>query len=209
MPAKYKLVYGWGVNDLDREVQKFVFVDGKHKVVWSCPYYNDWRHMLERCLNKNYQEKYPTYKGCTVCEEWKYLSNFIKWVDSQPNKDWQNCVLDKDLLSKEGRHYSPENCAYISGMLNGFLIDSKRRRGKSMIGACKNNGQVNYVAQCRNPLLVRQEYLGRFTTELEAHRAWQTKKHEIACILANRQEDERVAKALRERYAPDKDWTKK
>jgi len=43
---------------------------------------------------------------------------------------------------------------------------------------------------------------------LDAHLAWKQQKHEYACLLADLQEDSRVADALRQRYAPDKDWTK-
>jgi hypothetical protein len=47
-----------------------------------------------------------------------------------------------------------------------------------------------------------------FPTELEAHKAWQARKHELACMLADLQTDDRIASRLREMYAPDKNWTK-
>lgn len=49
--------------------------------------------------------------------------------------------------------------------------------------------------------------MGVFPTELEAHLTWQARKHELSCMLADLQTDERIATVLRERYAPDKDWT--
>ena len=32
--------------------------------------YNIWRHMLQRCYDPKYQERYPTYKGCKVEDKW-------------------------------------------------------------------------------------------------------------------------------------------
>jgi hypothetical protein len=65
-----------------------------------------------------------------------------------------------------------------------------------------------FKGSCGNPFTGEGTYLGYFTDELACHKAWQAKKHEYACQLAELQEDPRVAQALRERYAPDKDWTK-
>lgn len=86
-------VYGWGTDDveykvrLQRDVPK---INGKRKrkLVWTCPYYKKWRDMIQRCFCLKSLEKQPTYKGCTIYEGWRYLSNFIEWVDEQPNKDW-------------------------------------------------------------------------------------------------------------------------
>jgi hypothetical protein len=157
---------------------------------------------------------YPTYKGCTVCNEWKYFSNFIKWVDSQPNRDWQNCAPDKDFLVVGNKHYSPDTVIYIPRSLNVFITDRSNNRGHLMLGVTDksyNSSKSPFEAKCNNPFTEGGyvgRYLGVFATELQAHKAWQAKKHEYACQLADLQQDPRVAKALRERYAPDKDWTK-
>jgi hypothetical protein len=204
-----KLTYGWGINDADYKVTKYSIVDGKYKQVWVCPYYEDWRGILERCLCPNFQKNWTSYLGCSIVVEWKYLSNFIKWVDSQPNRNWQNCVLDKDLLIRNNKIYSPDTAIYIPNKLNCFITDSKKSRGQLMIGVTTNKLDKNkpYLSQCNNPFGQGGKNLGYYRTELEAHKAWQAKKHEYACQLADLQQDPRVAKVLRERYAPDKDWT--
>lgn len=208
---KTKLVQGWGINDVTYKVYKYVKANGKKKRVWTCPYYKDWVSILQRCISKKVHERQPTYIGCTVCEDWKYLSNFIKWVDSQPNKDWQNGQLDKDLLVEGNRHYSPETCVYIPRSLNMFIIDRSKKRGGYMVGVVvEKHSKVNtYRAKCRNPFTLQQEHLGLFPTELEAHLTWKAKKHEHACALADLQQDKRIAKRLREMYSSDKDWTNK
>lgn len=216
MSNKNKLIYGWGINDANHQVsikKELPKINGKRRqrVVWVCPYYKSWFSMLNRCLNPTYQKGQPTYRGCTICEDWKYFSNFIAWVDNQPNKDWQNCELDKDFLSAGSKHYSPETCIYIPKNLNAFIINRPRDRGAYMLGVNYEYGQKSkpYRAHCNNPFKKKTEHLGIFATELEAHLAWQVKKHEHACRFADMQEDERVAKALMGMYAPDKDWTNK
>lgn len=208
--GRHELVCGWGINDTNLPVEPLTEINGVLRKK-RCPYYSDWKGMLYRCFDARYHEKYPSYKNCTVCEEWRYFSNFIKWVDNQPNKDWQNCQLDKDFLSQQSKHYSPSNCVYIRGDLNRFLTLSDKSRGSCMIGVSYEPSESQlrpYKAHCRDPFTKAGGYIGRFPTELEAHKAWQAKKHEYACQLADLQDDPRVADALRQRYSPDKDWTK-
>lgn len=206
-----KLVCGWGINDVDYTViNRSETVGGKKKIKY-CPYYSRWLGMITRCFNPKCHKRQPTYKDCTICEDWKYFSNFIKWVDEQPNKDWINCQPDKDLLVQGNKHYSPETVVFVSKRVNSFITDRNKHRGQYMLGVSyKPKLNVKpYQAKCNDLFTGGQGYLGIFPTELEAHKAWQAKKHEHACKLADLQEDGRVAKALRERYAPDKDWTNK
>lgn len=203
---------GWGINDVDYKVEiKEKLIDcNKSKLVWRCPYYEDWTNMIVRAHNVNYSNSRPSYSNVTICDDWKCLSNFIKWVDSQPNRDWQNCALDKDLLLDGNKYYSPENCVYIPKSINSFILSCKRSRGNLLIGVTFSCRKKNpYSAQCRNPFNRKCSYVGMFPTELEAHKAWQAKKHEYACALADLQDDPRVADALRQRYSADKDWTKR
>ena len=48
-----KLVYGVGINDADYVTRKWETIEvndkQKQKLVWICPYYSVWTHMLERC----------------------------------------------------------------------------------------------------------------------------------------------------------------
>jgi len=208
--SKEKLVYGWGVNDVNYNVYITEVVNGKKRVMWRCPYYVKWVSILQRCFAPKYQERYPTYKGCTVTEEWRHLSDFIKWVDSQPNRDWERCEPDKDFLIEGNKYYSPDTVVFVSKKVNKFINDKGNARGHYMIGVCYDprNKKKPYQARCSNPFIGKQEYIGMYPTELEAHKAWQAKKHEYACLLADMQNDKRIASRLREMYAPDKDWTK-
>ena len=89
-----RLVFGVGINDSDYEVYKYETINGKRKATWKCPYYERWVSMLRRCYSPRSLEKYPTYKGCTVCEEWLTFSTFKKWME---NQEWEDRHLDKDF----------------------------------------------------------------------------------------------------------------
>ena len=196
-----KLTFGWGIQDVP-----VTQVKPEMKA-----YYTDWREMIRRCYCKKWRERFPSCSGNTVCEEWKYFSNFIKWVDSQPNSDWRNQELDKDILVVDNKVYSPDTCVYVPHSVNKFMTNHTRARGQYMLGVtkCKTSKLNPFTAECQDPLRRFNNYIGIFPTELEAHKAWQAKKHEYACQLADLQNDPRVADALRSHYAPDKDWTKR
>lgn len=198
-----KLVYGVGINDADYVTQRFEtigYVDGKQKqkLVWKCLYYRAWQSVLERCYSEKLQEKRPTYKGCSVSEEWLTFSNFKNWMEKQ---DWEGLHLDKDLLFEGNKIYSAETCVFVSPMVNTFTIDRGAARGEWLIGVYWHKASGKFMAQCCNPFTKKQEHLGLFMAELEAHQAWLKRKLELAHELAAIQTDQRVAKALIDRYS--------
>lgn len=198
-----KLVCGVGTNDADYVVQKIEtigYVDGKRKrrLVWECPCYRTWASMLRRCYSAKEQERYPTYKGCTVSAEWLTFSNFKSWMEKQ---DFEGKHLDKDILIEGNKIYSPDTCIFVSPLVNTFAIDCGSARGEWMIGVNWHKPREKFRAQCGNPFTKKQENLGHFDCEQEAHNAWLKRKLELAHLLAAEQEDPRVAKALIERYS--------
>lgn len=205
-----KKVYGVGINDADYAVQKneaIGYVGGKLKQqrVWMCPYYQAWKHMLMRCYSAKYQERHPTYVGCSVADEWLTLSNFRAWMEKQ---DWEGLQLDKDLLFEGNKVYSAETCVFVTPMVNNFTIDRGNDRGKWLIGTYWDESKEKFRAQCRNPFTKKREHLGLFATEQEAHAAWAKRKLELAHELAAIQTDPRIAKALIDRYSRPLDKTK-
>lgn len=190
---------GVGVNDANYNVYEYGIVDGKHKAIWRCPFYNTWKNMLLRCYSEKEQLKHPTYKGCSVCEEWFTFSNFKAWMEQQ---DWEDKHLDKDLLKEGNKVYCPEWCVFADRKINNFVTDSGASRGAYMIGVCWRKDVGKFVSNCNNPFTCDNEHLGYFTEELEAHLAWKRKKHEHACTLAESEycNDPRLAEVLRTRY---------
>ena len=187
-----KLVYGVGINDVDYAVQPVV--DGKQV---KCPCYVTWKEMLRRCYDHKWQERNPAYKGCSVHPEWLSFVNFRKWVLTQ---DWEGKQLDKDLLLKGNKVYSPSTCVFVDNMTNTFTNDQVRSRGDYPLGVSFHKSLGKFAAMCRNPFTKKREHLGVFHCPNQAHLAWKARKHELACQLANLQTDPRVAEALRTRY---------
>lgn len=198
-----KLVYGVGINDAGYVTQRFEtigYVSGeqKQKLVWRCPIYQTWQHMLARCYSSKYQEKKPTYRGCTVSDTWLTFSNFKAWMEKQ---DFEGKHLDKDLLFEGNKVYSADTCVFVTPSVNTFTIDRGAARGEWMIGASWHKRDGKFQANCKNPFTKKSEHLGLFSCELEAHQAWLKRKLELAHELAAIQTDPRVAKALIDRYS--------
>ena len=198
--TKRRLVKGVGINDADYNLEKKELINGKHKTVWKCRYYSTWVNMLARCYSEKGQLNRPTYKGCSVCDEWLIFSNFKAWMETQ---DWEGKHLDKDLLKVGNKVYCPEYCIFVDQKINTFVTDSGATRGECMIGASWHKRAGKFESRCSNPLTGDNEYLGLFTNEMQAHLTWKSRKHELACLLADSEycTDPRLSEALRKRYA--------
>lgn len=186
-----RLVAGVGVNDCGYIVNKVI--NGKQQM---CPYYNTWKHMLDRCYRTKPHKRNPTYIGCTVAEEWKIFSNFRKWMEAQ---DWVGKHLDKDIIVAGNRHYSESTCVFVDPQVNTFLCDSRATRGKYMIGVHWHKRVGKFMSQCMDAS-GKKLHLGYFDNELSAHLAWKSCKHKLACVLAEKQENREVAEALLKRF---------
>ncbi len=161
---KKGIIEGWGINDAGYPVTRYE----KGNLVWICPIYKDWKHMIVRARSEKFLMKNPAYVGCNICEEWKYFSNFRRWVlEEQPNKDWENCMLDKDLLVLGNKTYSPDTCVYVEELVNQFVKDSAAIRGKYLIGVSRKDGRSKYTSKCRNPFNRLHCYMSYHLTEVK------------------------------------------
>lgn len=181
-----RLVYGVGLNDSAFPVKQ-------------SKAYRVWVDMMTRCYSVNFHERWPTYRGCSVDMQWHSLSRFSGWMDGQ---ECVGMVLDKDILIPGNKIYGPDRCVFIDESLNLFLTDRAARRGNWPIGVSWNKGAGRFEARCGNPFAGKADRLGYFNAPEEAHNAWRKRKHELAIQYAEIQKDQRVADALRKRYAP-------
>lgn len=192
-----KLVHGFGINDAPYKTHHRSYILGKSVTTWRCPYYKVWASMIERAYSSNFHSRHRTYSDYSVCDEWVYFSAFKAWMDGQ---DWEEKELDKDILIKGNRLYSPETCVFVSAGLNSFFLDSAASRGKWPVGVSVDSLTGRFKAQCKDPFTRKTIHLGRFNRATDAHEAWRKKKHELACKYAESEKDERVATALRVRF---------
>ena len=198
-----KLVCGVGINDAGytvRERKTVRYMNGKQrrKTVWFCPFYQAWDGMLKRCYSSKTQERSPTYRGCTVSEDWLTFSIFKAWMEKQ---DFEGKHLDKDLLIEGNKVYSAKTCVFVSPLVNNFTLDCNAIRGEWLVGVNWDKGTSKFKSRCSNPFTKKREHLGLFNCEQEAHNAWLKRKLELAYKLAAVQTDSRVAEALINRYS--------
>lgn len=170
--AQRNLSFGVGLNDSQYLTE---FKSNGKRV--SCPFYAKWQNMLKRCYSKSYQKRQPTYKGCSVCEEWLTFSNFKAWMIKQ---DWKGKVLDKDLLVKGNKVYSPDYCVFVSNKINNLILDSNSRRGNYAKGVCFRFGK--FQSWCG--LDGKSKHLGSFNTEKEASEAYRSFKAKLIYSIA-------------------------
>lgn len=173
--------------------------DGKHKPssggIHTKPYIA-WVGILQRCYSEKFKAKSPTYKDCTVCEEWHNFQNFAEWFYSNYPKDGRVLEIDKDLKSIGNKIYSPGKCLLVPQPVNTFIIDTGASRGNSMIGVSWHKSKGKFVSRCNNSIKNKVEHLGHFDNEIDAHLAWRKRKSELAYELAMIQDKEEVKKAL-------------
>ena len=105
----------------------------------TLPDYNLWCGMLERCYSDKYQQKKPTYIGCSVSENFRYYSYFKEWCCRQVGfSDLDNkgrkFVLDKDILLKGNKLYSENTCCFVPVEINSALTKCNSRRGLYPVG---------------------------------------------------------------------------
>ena len=134
----YPSVYGYGYLGVDKNgnVPKTrEFKDGKSVATWE---YNKWKSMLQRCFDDKFKEKYPTYKDVTCCERWLCFINFLEDFEVlKQEHNWSNdekLNLDKDILHKDNKVYSLENCVLVPDYINFLFTKRDTKRGVYPIG---------------------------------------------------------------------------
>ena len=137
-----------------------------------------WKAMLDRC----YGGKYPTYIDISVCKEWHSFYNFNIWF----NNNYYECKnvkmnLDKDILVKHNKMYSPETCVFVPYDINMLFAKANAIRGDYPIGVSYEYDK--YVSKCNNHNKVVN--LGRFNTIDEAFNTYKEYKERLIKQIAD------------------------
>ena len=132
--------------------------------------YSTWNNMLKRCYDEKYHEKYPTYKDCEICEEWHNFQKYGKWFEENYYSiEGEKMCLDKDVLVKHNKIYSPETCIFVPERINTLFTKCDRSRGESVIGTNYHKRDKVYQAYCNliNPKTgkSKRKYLGYYDTQ--------------------------------------------
>lgn len=142
--------------------------------------YTTWFGMLSRCYNENNRHKAPTYKDVSVWKEWYSFQVFAKWFDENYV---DGCHLDKDLLSKGNRLYSPETCCFLPQEINALFTRSTIRDLPTGVYYLRGSYQAS------TPKSDRTTYLGFFKTIEEAFQAYKTAREKYIKEVADEWKD--------------------
>ena len=184
--SRRRPMYGIFVNDADYITS--LSVDGKRI---TCPIFSRWKNMIIRCNDKKYHDKFPTYKDCTIDNQWHSFMSFRGWVLTQ--SDWECCELDKDLLVDGNNIYGPQFCIFISPHINTFFAHNTRRLSSDSLGVFFHRG--NWYARCGGESLKRY-YSPPFDLRGDAVLWYQNKRKELAYVLAAKQTNPIIANAI-------------
>ena len=94
---------------------------------------NRYANMRNRCYSRAYQEKRQWYRGCTVCDEWMDpehgLDRFGAWCNANYYiiEGEGTMEIDKDILVKGNKVYSPETCLFVPKRINCMFSGSSRK----------------------------------------------------------------------------------
>ena len=159
--------------------------------------YRVWSAMFARCYDERILSKHPNYKGCEVDERFHNFQDFGAWFEENYYVvEGERMHLDKDILIKGNRLYSPDTCVFVPQRINSLLTSSKRSRGKYPIGVSKM-GKKYTSSYCNNGSV----HLGMYDTPEEAFHAYKTAKEAYIKQVADEYKDKIPKKLYDALYA--------
>ena len=165
---------------------------GKYKVSVNKKHtkaYTVWYSMLQRCYEPYYLNEHPTYRDCIVCKEWLCFQNFCEWFYKYYYEcNGEKMCLDKDILIKGNKIYSPNTCIFVPERINSLIIKCDANRGKYPIGVNWHKATNKFSVQCRivdKNNKKKQEYLGIYDTIEEAFKVYKNFKENYIKKIAN------------------------
>lgn len=170
---------------------------GKYKSIENgkvTPAYRTFAHIMERCYSKKYHTLKPTYIGCSVAEEWLNFQNFAKWYeDNYYNVGNEMMTLDKDILVKGNKVYSPETCVFTPASINCLLLKREAKRGKYPIGVTFNKAYGKLQVTCSG-VDKKNKNLGYFDDSKEAFDTYREYKLSVIRETADKYKNDIPAK---------------
>ena len=133
------------------------------------PTYDVWKSMIRRCYSTKSFLRHPSYINCTVDKSWHCFQVFAEWYK---NNEYYGLGyhLDKDILVKGNKIYSPDTCLLISPELNLLLTDNLACRGDLPVGVTFNKSKGKYIAQVS--INHKPTHLGDFDNSCDASKAY-------------------------------------
>lgn len=136
------------------------YTPSKYKYV-----YGVWYNMIFRCYDPSFHKREPSYIGCEVCKQWLNFQNFANFYTQEKHykHGWH---LEKDILQKNNKIYSPETCVFVPPDINKLFVRRKLQRGDLPIGVFYEADRNKYKASMHKNN--KSKFLGRYSTKEEA-----------------------------------------
>ena len=141
------------------------FGDGKYSHKEYPIHYDHWKAMINRCCNDS------RYANCEVCKEWLNFQNFCLWFEENYYEILgETMCLDKDILVKGNKIYSPDTCCFVPNNINVLFASRKNDRGSYPIGikSKKANGKFEVSCSITRNKNKKRQYLGVYDSIEEA-----------------------------------------
>ena len=104
--------------------------------------YKVWLSVLQRSFNEKLKSRDTCYHDVGVSEDFLDFNFFLTWATNQVgynNNGWQ---LDKDILVKGNKIYSPETCCFVPREINNNFIRCMKKDKLLPMGITKQrNGK--------------------------------------------------------------------
>ena len=145
--------------------------------------YYIWHAMIQRCYDPNWKPsnaKFNSYEDCYVDKRWHLYNNFYEWVHEQDNYiKWANggFHIDKDILVKGNKVYSPETCCLVPAYVNMMFVKCDNSRTDLPLGVYKCYNK--YKVLVGDPITNKRVYLGLYNTVEEAFFAYKNYKENL------------------------------
>ena len=147
-------------NPYDKSVQNIGYLGECKNINSKC--YSIWFEMIRRCYIKNQRNK--AYDDVWVCDEWLCYANFEKWYEENYYEiDNEPVCIDKDILVKNNKFYSPQTCIFVPKSINIFFVGTNNKRSDLPLGVSKMTKSNTYFCSVDG-----RNYYG-FKTKQEAH----------------------------------------
>ena len=161
-----------------------------------------WNKILLRSYCEKHLEICPTYEDAEVCDEWLNFQNFAEWCKGQEffnaeDEKGRLYHLDKDILVKGNKTYSPDTCCFVPQEINKLLSKRSASRGSNPMGVGLDKDSERFRA--RLSYFGKSRHLGCFKTPEEAFLAYKKAKESYIKEVAEKRKgrvDERAYQAL-------------
>lgn len=161
-----KTVCGVGYRGMGKHIS--------HIGIKNTPIYETWKSMLIRCYSEKDRYLHPAYAECTVCEEWHNFQNFADWYENNfyDIGDGTRMHIDKDVIVKGNKIYSPETCIILPQRINMIFMEKAKKRDMDLPNAiyrCVKGYKASYNGKSLGVFKTLESAIEAHDKEMRVH----------------------------------------